>query len=192
MGRSSGPGEAMIENPENLPAGEQETSTEATAGAVEAGWDDLDLGFSSSVRTKLDERGRLKMPTEFRSFIDKKYSEGGGNFFITSLDGETAEIYPKREWLKRQAKIMSLPPSNETRMKLLDLDNLYGARVAMDPQGRLLIPEALRDEGVLAGDVMVSGEGDRLRVTSLKKLREQVKSRPVGAQDRDFMATIGL
>jgi MraZ protein len=184
-----------MEHPENLAADQPETSREAAGGVAGDSWDDLEVGFSSSVRTKLDERGRLKMPSEFRSFIDKKYGKNGeeaNKFFITSLDGETAEIYPKVEWHKRTAKIMALAPSNETRTKLLALDNLYGARVAMDPQGRLAIPEALRDEGVLVGDVMVSGEGERLRVTSLKKLREQVKSKPIGAQDRDFMATIGL
>jgi DNA-binding transcriptional regulator/RsmH inhibitor MraZ len=57
----------------------------------------------------------------------------------------------------------------------------------MDPQGRLLFPEELRDAGVLSGDVKVSGEGDHLRVTSLKKLRESVKANPFTPQEVDAL-----
>jgi MraZ protein len=180
--QKSGFEQIVTENPEQPAAGEAETSNEAAGGSVGA-WDDLQTGFSGNPKTKLDERGRLKMPAEFKAFIDKKYGKTFNTFYITSRDGVSAEIYPMPEWLKHQAKIFKIPQSIPARQKLLDRYNLWGDRVDMDPQGRLLLPEELRNEGVLVGDVKVSGEGNFLRLTSLRKLRETVRQAPLDTQD---------
>ena len=179
----------MTENPEDLPVVDSETSQEA----VDAGsWDDLQVGFSGNPKTKLDDRGRMKMPAEFKAFIDKKYGKGFNAFYITSQDGVTAEIYPMPEWQRQLAKIFKMPKSLPARQKLLDRYNLFGDRADMDPQGRLLFPEELRNEGVLVGDVKVSGEGNLLRVTSLKGLRERVKTSPLSEQEADQLAGYDL
>lgn len=180
--QKSGFEQIVTENPEQPAANEAETSNEAAGGSVGA-WDDLQTGFSGNPKTKLDERGRLKMPAEFKAFIDKKYGKSFNAFYITSRDGVSAEIYPMPEWLKHQAKIFKIPQSIPARQKLLDRYNLWGDRVDMDPQGRLLLPEELRNEGVLVGDVKVSGEGNFLRLTSLRKLRETVREAPLDTQD---------
>jgi MraZ protein len=176
----------MSENQEDLPLGAEQSSTEAGGGAF-GSWDDLQVGFSGNPKTRMDERGRLKLPAEFKAFVEKKYGKGFNAFYITSRDGVTAEIYPMPEWQQHLAKIFKMPQSLPARQKLLDRYNLYGDRVDMDPQGRLLFPEELRNEGVLAGDVKVSGEGKFLRVTSLKKLRESVKETPLTAQELDAL-----
>jgi MraZ protein len=176
----------VTENPEIRPAGEQQASNEAASGGLGA-WNDMQVGFIGNPKTKLDDRGRLKMPAEFRAFIEKKYGKGFSAFYITSQDGETAEIYPMPEWQQRVAKIFAMPKSLPARQKLLDRYNLYGDRADMDPQGRLLIPEELREAGVLTGDVKVSGEGNCLRVMSLKKLRESVKANPFTEQEVDSL-----
>ena len=61
-----------------------------------------------------------------------------------------------------------MPQSNPARKMLLTRYNLYGDRADMDPQGRMQIPEELRTKADLSGEVKVSGEGNLLRVTSLK------------------------
>jgi len=176
----------MSENQEERPLGAEESSTEAVGGAF-GSWDDLQVGFSGNPKTRMDERGRLKLPAEFKAFVEKKYGKGFNAFYITSRDGVTAEIYPMPEWQQHLAKIFKMPQSLPARQKLLDRYNLYGDRVDMDPQGRLLFPEELRNEGVLAGDVKVSGEGKFLRVTSLKKLRESVKETPLTVAELDAL-----
>ena len=40
-------------------------------------------------------RDRLKVPAEFKRVIDEKY---GTQFYITSLDGKVAQVYPFEEW----------------------------------------------------------------------------------------------
>ncbi len=127
------------------------------------------------------------MPAEFKAFTEKKYGKGFNAFYITSRDGETAEIFPMPEWQRHLAKIFKMPQSLPARKKLLDTYNLYGDRADMDPQGRLLLPEELRSQGVLVGEVKVSGEGTLLRVTSLKSLREKVKAATLTPQELDSL-----
>jgi MraZ protein len=151
-----------------------ETSKEVTGPGVDA-WDNLEFGYVGNPTSKLDERGRLKLPAEFKNFTERKYGKGFNAFYITSMDGESAEIYPLPVWLERQKKIFAMPQSNPARRILLNRYNLYGDRADMDPQGRMQIPEELRVKAELTGEVKVSGEGSFIRVTSLKKLRERAE-----------------
>jgi len=164
---------------------------EANAGSLDS-WDDLQVGFSGNPKANLDERGRLKMPSEFKSFLERKYGKDFNAFFITSQDGQTAEIYPMPEWHQRMAKILKMPKSHAARIKLLEFNNLYGGRADMDPQGRLLFPDELIEDAGLTGEVKVSGEGSFLRVTNLKKLRERVKANPLTALEIDSLTEYDL
>jgi MraZ protein len=172
----------MAETPETNPVNEAETSIEA-GGAGTGEWDDLQIGFSGSPKAKLDERGRLKMPAEFKAFIEKKYGKNFNAFYITSREGMDAEIYPMPEWQQYQARIFKMPKGLPLRKKLMASNALYGERADMDPQGRLLMPEELRKAGMVNIDVKVSGEGALLRVKSLTGLRESVRNNPYTAQD---------
>ncbi len=181
----------VSENPGNTSNGESATSNEAAGGASGA-WDDLQFGFIGNPTTKLDDRGRLKMPAEFKAFIDKKYGKDFKAFYITSREGEDAEIYPMPEWRLHHAKILQMPRSLPARKILLAMDSLYGDRVDMDPQGRLLFPDELRRKGMVDVEVKVSGEGSFLRVTPLNTLRESVNAHPITAQIEDSWASYGV
>ena len=140
----------------------------------------------------MDERGRLKMPAEFKAAIEKRYGKDFNAFYITSQDGETAEVFPLPEWQRQMGKILKMPKSHPARIKLLERYNLYGDRADMDPQGRVQLPDELRNAAQLTGDVKVSGEGNFLRVTSLDKLKASVKANPLSAQEIDSLTEYGL
>jgi MraZ protein len=176
---------------ENQEPEEPTISAEAASSPVGA-WDDLHYGFSGNPKTKLDERGRLKLPAEFKAFVERKYGRGFNAFYITSMDGESAEIYPLPEWLERQKKVFAMPQSNPARKMLLTRYNLYGDRADMDPQGRMQIPDELRRKADLSGEVKVSGEGNLLRVTSLKSLRESVDGSVLTPEMLDSLSGYGL
>jgi MraZ protein len=168
-----------------------ETSSEAIGQGAGA-WDELKYGFSGNPKTKLDERGRLKMPAEFKAFIERKYGKGFNAFYITSMDGVSAEIYPMPEWRERYTKLIAMPQSKPERNILVARYTLYGDRADMDPQGRMQIPEELRTKADLSGEVKVSGEGNLLRVTSLKSLRESVEGSILTPEMLDSLSRYGL
>jgi MraZ protein len=180
--------ETMSEDQEPETSGTSHEATGQTAG----GWEDLSYGYSGNPKTKLDERGRLKMPAEFKAFTERKYGKGFSAFYITSMDGESAEIYPLPEWLERQKKVVAMPQSSPARKMLLARYNLYGDRADMDPQGRMQIPEELRKKADLSGEVKVSGEGNLLRVTSLSRLRENVDGSEFTPEQLDSLSGYGL
>lgn len=177
---------------DHLDPEEPKDAEEAQGGSASGGWDDLTYGFSGNPKTKLDERGRLKLPAEFKAFVERKYGKGFNAFYITSMDGESAEIYPMPEWLERQKRVFTLPQSNPARKMLLARYNLYGDRADMDPQGRMQIPEELRRKADLSGEVKVSGEGNLMRVTSLKGLRESVDASELTPEMLDSLSGFGL
>ena len=174
----------MADLPDSRPAGDSESPSEAPATSLGV-WDDLQLGFNGNAKAKLDERGRLKLPTEFKNFVERKYGKDFNAFYITSMEGDDAEIYTMPEWQQHMAKIFRMPKSHPSRIKLLKSNSLYGDRVDMDPQGRLLFPEELRRVGMVNLDVRVSGEENLLRVVSLQSLRDEVKANRFTEQDMD-------
>lgn len=181
----------MTENPENRTAGASDPATGAAASGLGT-WDDLQIGFCGSPRAKLDERGRLKMPAEFKTFIERKYGKEFNEFYITSREGQDAEIYPLPEWQQLWGKVMKMPPSNQARKDLVARYTLYGAKAEMDPQGRLLLPEELRAQGLMNEDVTVMGEGNLLRVTVVSRLKEKVHGKPMADHHMDELAGFGL
>jgi transcriptional regulator MraZ len=176
---------------ENQEPATSETSIEVTASGV-GPWDDLRFGYVGNPTSKLDERGRIKLPAEFKTFTERKYGKGFNTFYITSMDGESAEIYPLPVWLERQKKIFAMPQTNLARRILLDRYSLYGDRADMDPQGRMQIPEELRSKAELTGEVKVSGEGSFIRVTSLKKLRERAEKDQLTPEMLDSLGSLEL
>ena len=53
---------------------------------------------------KIDDRGRLKIPNGFRSFIE---DEHGRDLFVTSVHGDSVRIYPMPVWADIERKLAS-------------------------------------------------------------------------------------
>lgn len=130
--------------------------------------------------TRVDEKGRLRLPTEFKRTIAEKY---GTKFYITSLDGKVAKVYPLAEWERIEQKVASPSNSNPTKKDVLDRVRYYGHRVKMDGRGRLLIPHLLREAAQIRGEVVVIGNLTHLIVRNWEAYRKEIEE-----QQRDFRA----
>jgi len=119
--------------------------------------------FRGNHPTRVDDKGRLKLPAEYKRRADEVY---GPQFFITSRDGKRAEIYPLKEWEKVEAGLAKIPDFNPQKRKLLDIVNYYGQMAEMDAQGRVLIPQLLRELAKVTGDVVVLGKQTFLEVAN--------------------------
>jgi MraZ protein len=117
--------------------------------------------FRGNNPTRMDEKGRLKLPADFKRQVEEEY---GPKFYITSVDGKRARVYPMKEWEAVEAALMKMSPMDPVRERFLDVTTYYGQLVEMDSQGRLLIPQLIRDLAGLQGDVAVMGKMDRLEV----------------------------
>jgi MraZ protein len=145
--------------------------------------------FRGNQPTRVDEKGRLKVPAEFKRVIDEKY---GTQFYITSLDGKVAQVYPFEEWERIERKLAGLSNFNPTKKKLLSMTGYWGQQVEMDGQGRLLLPQLLRDAAQLKGDVAVVGFQTYLEVRNLEAYRKEIEAQSLTPEDESTLDELGI
>jgi MraZ protein len=145
--------------------------------------------FRGNHPTRMDEKGRLKVPAEFKRVIDEKY---GLKFYITSLDGKVAQLYPFEEWERIEQKLASLSTFNPTKKKFLSRVNFYGQEVEMDGQGRLLIPQLLRQSADIKGEVAVMGNLTYLEVRNIEALQTQMVEEQFTTEDEETLNKLGI
>ena len=144
--------------------------------------------FRGNHPTRVDEKGRLKVPAEFKRLIDEKYST---QFYITSRDGKVAEVYPFEEWQRLEEKFSKLSNFNPAKKNFLKRTNYYGQQVEMDAQGRLLMPQLLRESADIKGEVAVMGYLTYLEVHNMESLRNEVQT-PFSAEDEKTLDELGI
>jgi MraZ protein len=144
--------------------------------------------FRGNHPTRVDEKGRLKIPAEFKRLIDEKY---GTQFYITSRDGKVAEVYPFEEWQRLEEKFSRLSNFNPAKKNFLKRTNYYGQQVEMDAQGRLLMPQLLRESADIKGEVAVMGYLTYLEVHNMETLRNEVQT-PFSAEDEKTLDELGI
>ena len=129
---------------------------------------------------RIDEKGRLKIPANFRKIIEERY---GPDCFITSTDGERAVVYPMAVWFDYQARLAKVPSSSVAKTKLLERVNYFGQVGTIDAQGRVLVPAVLREVASIADDVVVLGNQDHLIVWNEDKIQKRLKGSPLSDDD---------
>ena len=145
--------------------------------------------FRGNHPTRVDDKGRLKVPAEFKRVIDEKY---GTQFYITSLDGRVAQIYPFEEWERIEQKLAGLSTFNPTKKKFLARVNYWGQQVEMDGQGRLLIPQLLREKANIKGEVAVLGNLTCLEVRNMQTLQTEIETESFTTEDEKTLDELGI
>jgi DNA-binding transcriptional regulator/RsmH inhibitor MraZ len=100
---------------------------------------------------KLDDRSRLKLPADLVAFFNSLSEK---KLFVTSLDRNIAQIYPMSVWRKNEKLIATYAEDPEAAavvgFNAMDL----GGTVDIDAQGRIVFPQALREELKLDGQTL--------------------------------------
>ena len=138
---------------------------------------------------RIDDKGRLKIPVPFKLELEKSY---GSQFYITSLDGQQALLYPFEEWAKIEEKLARGPSFNKARRKVLQRANYYGQIVQWDKQGRVLIPAVLREAAEIKGEVAVLGNLTYLEVWNKTRFQEDMAGNPITSEDERILDELGI
>ena len=143
--------------------------------------------FRGNHTAKIDEKGRLKLPSAFKQLVD------AGNvtqFYVTSSNGKSAEVWPLPEWEKREEKLAEASEMDDAVKKYLNLTSYYGQQVEIDNQARLLLPQILRNSAKLDGEVTVFGMRTYLEVHNREIFEQNLPANELTADDRKAMAAI--
>jgi MraZ protein len=141
--------------------------------------------FRGSAPASVDEKGRLKVPSVFRAQIEEAF---GPELFVTSIHGKNVLLYPLAMWRALEEKLAALPAVHRAKNKFLERVNYYGQDAALDGQGRVLIPQILRDAAKLPSEVVVTGNIDHLIVSDRGALSSRLTTEDFTPEDYDDLS----
>jgi MraZ protein len=70
--------------------------------------------------------------------------------------------------------------------------NYYGQAVEIDSQGRVLLPQMLREEANAVGEVVVVGAATFLQVANREDYRRNMDENPLTVEDEQALSDLGL
>lgn len=98
----------------------------------------------------LDAKGRLFIPAKIRE-------ELGDTFYVTLSSETCLAAYSQQKWQKMKEKVNGMNTIAQKRARPLFA---HAAKCELDGQGRILLPQNLRDFAGLTKDVTVVGCGE--------------------------------
>lgn len=113
--------------------------------------------FMGEYNHSIDIKGRLIIPSKLREDL-------GESFVITKgLDG-CLFIYTEKEWENIENKFREMPLTTKDARKFSRFFFAGAAKMETDKQGRILIPNSLREFALLKKDVVLVGVLDRVEI----------------------------
>lgn len=118
--------------------------------------------FRGSSTHKIDPKGRISIPSRFRSVLDRHTSAG---LMLSRMDASLV-AYTYDEWENIEERILSLAQKDD-KMRRFRRVFIGGAHdCPLDRQGRILIPPSLRQYAELEKDVVLVGVLDHFEIWS--------------------------
>ncbi len=145
--------------------------------------------FRGSSPAKIDDKGRLKVPTEFRRILEESH---GREVFITSVMGRSAMLYPLQVWEDIERRLAGVPSSDRAKQRFLERVNYFGQQLRLDAQGRVVIPQILRDRAEVTGEVVVSGRIEHLEIWNRELFDQKLVEEPFTEDDFAALAERGI
>ncbi|MCU0651925.1 MAG: division/cell wall cluster transcriptional repressor MraZ [Candidatus Omnitrophica bacterium] len=114
----------------------------------------------------IDRKGRLIMPARFREAAKNNFVE---KFFLTRGLDKCLFMFSEEEWRQQETKFKSV---SFTKQESRTFNRLYfsgAVEIIPDKQGRILLPQYLKDFAEIKKDVIIVGVSNRIEVWSKDK-----------------------
>lgn len=113
--------------------------------------------FLGEFQHSLDAKGRIILPAKFRDAL-------ADGLVVTKGMEKCLFIFSRSEWPQLQTKVQSLPLAKRDARKFSRFFFGGATEEELDKQGRVLIPEHLRQYAELDRDVVIVGVSNRLEI----------------------------
>jgi len=125
--------------------------------------------FYGEYEHSLDRKSRVIIPAKFREAFKDHYVE---KFFVTrELDG-CLFLFTEEEWKKQEQKFKSLSFTKKEARKFNRLFFSGASEIICDNQGRILIPQYLKDYAQIQRDVIIIGVSNRIEIWDKARWKE--------------------
>lgn len=140
--------------------------------------------FMGEYNHTIDTKGRLIVPSKFREAL-------GDTFVVTKgLDG-CLFVYDNQEWNAFEEKLKSLPITNKEARQFARFFLAGAAEVEVDKQGRILVPNILREFAQISKDVVLIGVASRIEIWSKERFEGMASFEDMD-EIAEHMAQLGL
>jgi MraZ protein len=113
--------------------------------------------FMGEYQHSLDDKGRLIVPAKFREDL-------GEQFIITRGLDNCLFVYPVAQWKVLEEKIKELPTAHADTRAFVRMFFSGAVEAELDKQGRVVIPQHLREHAKIDRDVYVIGISTKVEV----------------------------
>ncbi|MBR6742499.1 MAG: division/cell wall cluster transcriptional repressor MraZ [Clostridia bacterium] len=138
--------------------------------------------FCREYRYSLDAKNRIFVPAKYREIL-------GDTFIITRRLDTCLALYTNEEWEKYSEKIKALPDSVAMELKRFIFPKTLVAEP--DSQGRVIIPNDLKEYAQLEKNAVIIGVGDHAEIWSESLWDEREKTKDIEGL-RELMRQLGL
>ena len=117
----------------------------------------------------IDRKGRLILPAKFRETAKSHFIE---KFFVTRGLDKCLFMLSEEEWRSQENKLKNMP---FTKQQSRTFNRLYfsgAVEVVFDSQGRILLPQNLKDYAEIKKDVVIVGVSSRIEIWARDKWNE--------------------
>ena len=120
--------------------------------------------FRGVQHINMDAKGRLAMPARQREPL---VAQSAGQIVVTiDTQSPCLVIYPVPEWERIEKDIQNLPTLKPAVKRFQRLMLGYATDLELDGNGRLLLPQPLRDHAQLEKKLVLVGQGNKLELWS--------------------------
>ncbi len=113
--------------------------------------------FTGEYQHTLDGKGRVIIPSRLRDGL-------GDSFVVTRGLDQCLFVYPNSEWVRLEQKLKQLPFTKSDSRAFTRMFFSGAMEVETDKQGRVLIPQNLREYARIDKDVMIIGVSNRVEI----------------------------
>lgn len=113
--------------------------------------------FMGEYQHTIDSKGRVSIPARFRE-------ELGELFVITKGLDNSLFVYPLEEWRRLEQKLKSLPFTRADARAFARFFFSGAVECELDKQGRVLLPQVLREHARINKDVVIIGVSTRIEI----------------------------
>ncbi|NLY20946.1 MAG: division/cell wall cluster transcriptional repressor MraZ [Tissierellia bacterium] len=142
--------------------------------------------FLGEFNHTLDSKGRIIVPSKFRESL-------GEEFVMTKGLDNCLFVFPKEEWKELENKLKQLPLTNKDARAFVRFFFSGASEASLDKQGRVLIPQNLRDHSRLEKDAVIIGVPNRIEIWSSDLWDEYTNDENLSYESiAEHMAELGI
>jgi len=125
--------------------------------------------FYGEYSHSIDRKGRIILPSKFREAAKGNFIE---HFYITRGLDKCLFMFPEEEWKAQELKFKAV---SFTRQESRVFNRLFfsgAAEIVPDKQGRILVPQYLKDFAELKKEIVIVGVSSRVEIWSKEQWQQ--------------------